>query len=102
MANCAKHRTLQKKVFIDPLELQRFKTISIPQKNMRKGKLSFFAEVGIEVAVTIGVTKNRNYYKATILKGEMKVDSQNQKCRGNCEKAFSFLLLEHSLFSSGW
>lgn len=42
MANCAKHRTLQKKVFIDPLELQRFKTISIPQKNMRKGELSFF------------------------------------------------------------
>lgn len=53
---------------------------------MRKGELSFFAEVGIEVAVTIGVTKNRNYYKATILKGEMKVDSQKSKVAGETAK----------------
>ena len=52
--------------------------------------MSFFAEVGIEVAVTIGVTKNRNYYKATILKGEMKVDSQKSKVQGKLRKGVFF------------
>ena len=52
--------------------------------------MSFFAEVGIEVAITIGVTKNRNYYKATILKGEMKVDSQKSKVQGKLRKGVFF------------
>ena len=72
------------------LKFQHFKTVPVPQKNCGGGNCLFFTEVGIEVAVTIGVTKNRNYYKATILKGEMKVDSQKSKVQGKLRKGVFF------------